>query len=321
VTLLNSIGFEWKPKLGRGSDLDHLGWRSHFDRLKAFVDLNGHSRVPQSYHDSRLARFVWRQRYCFRRGELPADRVTLLNSIGFEWKPKRGRGSDLDHRLKAFVDLNGYASEQSWDSHFNDLKLYAAVNGHCNVPFNYSDKKLSNFVFIQKYHFRAGRLTPERTALLQSIGFKFVRVRLPSTGIPSVRFISIDMLRVVAGGRNQQTFKYFDIQKLGFDSAWKKACKARRTLLREYLENIINNRSLDSASVYRIVAKYRRYFKALRKAAPGTRIRGITRITEDIYLVGSTRFCVQKFGKERALELATSYAEHREASAKGCSPR
>ncbi len=73
-----------------------------------------------------------------------------------------------------------------WDSHraqwherYQLLEVFHFANGHCNVPSNYHDSSLSNWVKNQRKQFKlleSGLLTAmdqERIDLLNSLGFNW----------------------------------------------------------------------------------------------------------------------------------------------------
>ena len=78
---------------------------------------------------------------------------------------------DEDH-----VDLN-----IKWNEMFHELEEYKEQHGDCDVPLNFENSKLANWVnFLRWCHRRynagkkvVGGLTQEKIALLESIGFQW----------------------------------------------------------------------------------------------------------------------------------------------------
>ena len=92
-----------------------------------------------------------------KQSRMTEDRTSLLESIGFVWE---------------------LLSKDTWMKHFQELKKYAAKEGHCNVPYNYSEnKQLGMWVNTQRSQKRLLRegkkstMTEDRKSLLESIGF------------------------------------------------------------------------------------------------------------------------------------------------------
>ena len=57
---------------------------------------------------------------------------------------------------------------------FAALLDYRRATGHCDVPQNWSDnRKLGNWVMVQRTAYKAGRLDGEQIERLQAIGFRF----------------------------------------------------------------------------------------------------------------------------------------------------
>lgn len=103
-------------------------WSTRYTELIAFHKEHGHAAVPHTYpKNPQLARWVKRQRRQYKLREagrpstMTAERLELLNSIGFIWDSH---------------DVN-------WKEKLNALEIYRKEFGNCNVPSNYKDKKVS----------------------------------------------------------------------------------------------------------------------------------------------------------------------------------
>ena len=70
-------------------------WQERFGQLQAFVEREGHARVPQGYETEdgvKLGHWVATQRKSYRRGKLSPERQKALESLpGWEWNA-RGTG-------------------------------------------------------------------------------------------------------------------------------------------------------------------------------------------------------------------------------------
>jgi hypothetical protein len=97
-----------------------------------------------------LASWVTIQRERKASGKLSSERKRRLNAIGFVWDP-------LD---------------SSWEAMFTELKRYKDEHGDCNVPGDWGENtKLANWVGNQRQLQKKGKLSPERKARLDAIGF------------------------------------------------------------------------------------------------------------------------------------------------------
>lgn len=149
LLVLESIGFVWDLQQFDSN----LRWRRQFNDLVAYKEAHGHCNVPQSTH---LGRWVKMQRENYREtvlkqsGDLPrnrakprptmsAERMQLLESIGFQWKVAE--------------------PAVGWDRRFEELVEYRNVHGDCNVPQAWPmNKALGRWVMKQVRRQRAGLL-------------------------------------------------------------------------------------------------------------------------------------------------------------------
>jgi hypothetical protein len=143
VDKLNSLEFDWNPF--------KTNWEKMYEELKAFQQVHGHYRVPQSYSQCKsLGLWVSRQRKLYSQAKLSANYVTLLNSLQFEWNPETS----------------------DWEMMFDMLEKFKAENGHCRVPMRSLDhKKLKCWVGNQRQNYRKGKLCPVRIKRLEDLGF------------------------------------------------------------------------------------------------------------------------------------------------------
>src|SRR5262249_8834300 len=87
-------------------------WDEMFGRLLLFRDTHEHCRVPVTYKDKKLTKWVQHQRTFARKGILSTARKQRLDDIGFEWDPR----------------------ETDWAEGFRYLTIYKKREGHCRVP-------------------------------------------------------------------------------------------------------------------------------------------------------------------------------------------
>lgn len=153
VQKLNSLQFDWETRVAK-----NIQWNEMYDALIDFKKKHGHTKVPQDYKENRaLGSWVSRQRSSKARNILSADRVKLLNKVGFLWK------EDI---LKLREDL--------WESRYKELVQYKKSNGHIDR------------IQVRKDHFQLGlwmdtqmksqkRLSPQRKKKLDAIGFNWAK--------------------------------------------------------------------------------------------------------------------------------------------------
>mmetsp|Transcript_18216 Transcript_18216/g.26076 ORF Transcript_18216/g.26076 Transcript_18216/m.26076 type:complete len:182 (+) Transcript_18216:161-706(+) len=156
IFLLNKIGFEWSA--GR-----YTKWFDMFDELKKYKEIHGHCTVPtKCSSNKRLAKWVSNQRHLYsemkegRSTIMTAERVDMLNSLGFTWSVR----------------------EDNWHEMLEDLKEYRDRHGDCLVPQRYApNPALGHWVHAQRADKRMlsgekpSNLIKERIFLLNKIGF------------------------------------------------------------------------------------------------------------------------------------------------------
>jgi superfamily II DNA or RNA helicase len=147
IKRLEAIGFEWS--------IFDVSWYHFYKALQAFQKKENHCNVLQySQQDRPLGRWVYAQRKCYKKSKLSAEKIQLLEAIGFEWKP-----------LEAF-----------WDRRYEELKVFKASNNHCNVPFEYQqNKRLGKWVARHREHYKNSKLSANKITLLEAIGFEWKR--------------------------------------------------------------------------------------------------------------------------------------------------
>lgn len=143
-------------------------WNEMFYKLQDFRQVHNHCLIPQKYpQDVKLGRWVHYQRVEFGlytnrgQGKITPERIDLLEKVGFEWDPQRGR----------------------WNEMYNRLCKYKERFHHVQVPKGYKeDSELANWVRNQRLEYtnklrgKKNRMTDERIAKLQQLGFTWSTV-------------------------------------------------------------------------------------------------------------------------------------------------
>ncbi len=137
IQLLESIDFTWHSK-------DEL-WNENYLKLKEYIKVNGHSKVPNNYPV--IGSWVCTQRKEKRSSRMSLDRIQMLNEIEFTWDP----------------------AEEEWQDYYSKLKKYIKQNGHANVPNRYPE--IGAWVSRQRESKKRGRLIQEHVLLLEKVGF------------------------------------------------------------------------------------------------------------------------------------------------------
>jgi len=151
VARLEALGFEWDPVTA--------DWEEMFQALVAFKKDKGHCGVPDKWSENpQLGTWVGTRRQAFRKEKLSGERVVRLEALGFEWDPVRA----------------------AWEAMFQALVAFKENQGHCGVPRRWSENpQLGRWVSQQRHVYKKGRLSEERVARLEALGFEWDRIKKP----------------------------------------------------------------------------------------------------------------------------------------------
>ena len=133
--------------------LERLGasWDHWFGLLQKFHKLNGHCLVPigLAVDGAKIGQWVSNQRR--KKGQLTADQINRLSSLGFSW------------------DVNS----DRWEEGFSALKQFCKRQGHCKVVV--SDEvngfKIGEWASSQRR--KKDQLTADQISRLSSLGFSW----------------------------------------------------------------------------------------------------------------------------------------------------
>jgi len=166
-------------------------WEENFAKLLRYKSQHGDCMVKYNYEDTKLARWVDRQRYWYRlmkdgskkKSQMTEGRAKRLADIGFVFYVRGGGGGDggaTGNAAASSDDVDGGSArrrESRWDARLAELLEYKARTGNLNVPHNYAENPaLSNWVEKQKNELRLraegkeSQMTPERERKLLAAG-------------------------------------------------------------------------------------------------------------------------------------------------------
>lgn len=136
-------------------------WETAFSALKEYEKKHEDRNVSKiSRRNKELYTWVWLQRQRYKREELSDDHIKRLEDIDFMW-------------ASPLKKMEEEVWEERWKEKFGALKEYKNKHGDCNVPTNWTDRKLVNWVETQRTKYRNRKLSEERIKLLEGIGFKW----------------------------------------------------------------------------------------------------------------------------------------------------
>jgi hypothetical protein len=141
---LDSIGFVWTSE-----DKSEVKWQEMYARLKLYHVEHGDADVPNRWKTSlKLAAWVGAQRQRRKQGKIPDEQIRLLDELGFTWQ----------HRERGL-----------WEDRLAEIVEFKAKHGHCKIPVDKT--KLGHFVNAMRTQRNNGKLSAERIAKLDTIGF------------------------------------------------------------------------------------------------------------------------------------------------------
>ncbi len=146
IVRLNALGFIWKTR-----NVQKKPWEEMFIELQKFKSLYGHCNVPQKYSaNPPLGTWASGQRVLYKKGTLPAKKLSMLVGIGFDLNPM----------------------DKNWDSMFVQLIEFKELHGHCNVPNKYpNNPALGTWVYGQRSRYKRKKISKEQINKLNEIGF------------------------------------------------------------------------------------------------------------------------------------------------------
>ena len=196
IRALDRIGFIWNSYTDQ--------WQTQFDKMIAYKEVHGHCCVPKAYEaDPALGAWVHRQRYFYKLyhegkpNQLTAERIELLNSVGFSWG-----GSSNTPIEETIVPVptkprNGYkaGAEEEWEQCFQLAHQFNQTFGHFRFassddPEN-RNNQLRDWASWQRKQYKLwkrGRpcyITDDQVRRLDEIGFDWRQAKVASASPPS----------------------------------------------------------------------------------------------------------------------------------------
>ena len=143
---LEEINFAWDLQAKRDAQ-----WMEQYRKLVAFKRKQDHTRVPITYQDQKLAKWVAKQRRSEKK--LSEERRRMLNQAGFTW-------------LRTYRKVR----EERWQEKLSELQAFQEKYGHCRVPFDWPEnKQLARWVSHLRR--KKDKLDEQKVAQLDALGF------------------------------------------------------------------------------------------------------------------------------------------------------
>jgi hypothetical protein len=138
---LDQLGFVWNARTA--------DWENGFAALEKFEQREGHCRVPQTHIEGGYKLGAWISNQRTYANEMPPDRKSRLDKLGFVWN----------------------ARTANWEDGFAALVKFKQREDHCRVPPKHieGDYKLGIWVSTQRTY--ANKMPPDRKSRLDKLGF------------------------------------------------------------------------------------------------------------------------------------------------------
>ena len=147
-------------RIARNNSRDER-FMKHYNALVTFRNKHGHTRVPQSAQYKTLGGWVNNLRVTYNRDPsegIPANRIQLLNDIGFIWDASGGRPSN----------------DMRWNEQYTSLLEFHKEYHHCRVPQTGKHRSLGRWVATQRAQYNKdpeNGIRADRLKRLNDIGF------------------------------------------------------------------------------------------------------------------------------------------------------
>jgi superfamily II DNA or RNA helicase len=157
-----------------------IRWRQMYDQLVAYKEREGDCNVPYYCEDGVLHRWTVVQRKRQKEGVLSAERVRLLNEIGFCW--------DLD--------------KATWDQFIKELRDHHAEHGNWSIS---QKTRLGRRLADVRLDWRTDELSPSRIDQLTAMGVP----RDPRTALDEVWIQTVNELHALNWKVANETHRAF----------------------------------------------------------------------------------------------------------------
>jgi hypothetical protein len=156
IAQLDKLDFRWTKRrqvqpVNRRND---ERWLEMYEKLKAYHEKHGHSKVPQRVNESddpdqKEQLGVWISYQRMARDRMPQSRKDLLDELDLNW------------------------SADTWDTIYEQLVKFRQEHGHTDVPAVAGTRSLGLWCRKQRGYMRQNTLPLERRSRLEEINFVF----------------------------------------------------------------------------------------------------------------------------------------------------
>ncbi len=129
-------------------DMGEVKWERGFDRLWAFVEREGHARVPACHIEERFKLGAWVRSQRARRANLSRERAERLGNLpSWSWDV----ASDL------------------WDEAYSKLRGFVQREGHARVPSGHVEDHFGLSAWVRAQRAKKEQLSPRKIRALEAL--------------------------------------------------------------------------------------------------------------------------------------------------------
>ena len=169
-TIGYSLSKDYKIKKVKTKEkINETKWDNKFAQFKTYYEANKTFYILIGDNENKKLR-VWVQSQIsnYRRGKLTDLQIQKLASIDFTFSAEQ-----ITKPKPIKVEKETKNLEVIWSNKYSLLLNYKAENGNCNVPRDYKENGLGDWVSRQRLLNRSKKLTKDKFEKLDSIGFQW----------------------------------------------------------------------------------------------------------------------------------------------------
>jgi superfamily II DNA or RNA helicase len=143
IARLDQLGFSWDPMTE--------DWERNFAALERFKQREGNARPQQGHQEDGLNLGEWVSKQRAGKETLSPERIARLDQLGFSWDPLA----------------------EDWERNFAALERFKQREGNARPSGEHREDGLNLGRWVQKHRTEKERLSPERIARLDQLGFSW----------------------------------------------------------------------------------------------------------------------------------------------------
>jgi superfamily II DNA or RNA helicase len=141
IARLDQLGFSWDPLTE--------DWETNFAALERFKQREGNARPSQKHKEDGLNLGLWVTNQRTVKDRLSPERIARLDQLGFSWDPLT----------------------EDWETNFAALERFKQREGNARPSQKHQEDGLNLGLWVTNQRKAKDRLSPERIARLESLGF------------------------------------------------------------------------------------------------------------------------------------------------------